>query len=68
MALLESVFCPCCTPALVQAVVHGVPATMARPMLWIGGVALATALGLSTDQPTSAAASIDDSAKAGGAA
>lgn len=52
MALIEGMFCPCCTPALLQAVAHGAPAAISRPMLWIGGIKLAAAMGLGTDVRT----------------
>jgi hypothetical protein len=52
MALIEGVLCPCCTPAVLQAVAHAAPAAMSRPMLWIGGITLAAAMGLGTDLAT----------------
>lgn len=69
MALIEGVFCPCCTPAVLQAVAHGAPAAISRPMLWIGGITLAVAMGLGTDLVTTqASATTSDPARAGEAA
>jgi hypothetical protein len=51
MLPLDTLFCPCCTPALLHSLAQSHPAMMSRQMLLLGTGALTTALAQTAQKP-----------------
>jgi hypothetical protein len=56
---LESLFCPCCTPAILHTLAQSDLTRMPQQMFWLGTGALSAVIKRHQQQPRSLVASID---------
>lgn len=60
MVLIETLFCPCCTPAILHTLAQSDVARMPAQMLWLGTGTMSALIKRHQKQPLSLVAAIAD--------
>ncbi|WP_013320696.1 hypothetical protein [Gloeothece verrucosa] len=60
MVLMETLFCPCCTPAILHTLAQSDLTRMREQMLWLGTGAMSAVIKRHQKQPLSLVAGIAD--------